>query len=169
MATVWDVTTDQVHACALEPTPAVVMRAVIAPDRVRGWLSRAYRSINERLARDGLAVAGPPFACYTADGDRIQIEAGYALPIAVAGDGVIMPSGLPGGPAAITVHLGPLDSLDVAYRRIESWLAGQGLTARGRHWERYVVGDVTDEGDPSRWRTEVVVPYGWDRWVPDVG
>ncbi len=113
-------------------------------------------------------MTGPPFACYTIDGDRVEIEAGYPVSVAVAGDGLVMPSGLPGGPAAITVHEGPLDSLDVAYRRVESWLAGHGFTPRGRHWERYLVGGVTNESDPLQWRTEVVVPYSWDHWIPIV-
>jgi effector-binding domain-containing protein len=167
-AALWDTRTGQVQACVLEVTPTVVTRAAMAPDRVAGWLSRVYRSIGERLDRDGVAVVGPPFACYTADGGRVEIEAGYPVSVPVAGDGVVMPSGLPGGPAAVTVHEGPLDSLDVAYRRVESWLAAQGFTPRGRHWERYLVGEVTHEGDPARWRTEVVVPYGWEHWIPIV-
>ena len=166
--TVRDVMPRQVRACVLEPTPAAVMRAAMAPDRVVGWLSRAYRSIRERLAHDGVTVVGPPFACYTVDDDRVAIEAGYPVSIAVAGDGLVMASGLPGGPAAVTVHDGPLDSIEATYRCVESWLAGQCFTVRGRHWERYLVGDITNEDDTSRWRTEVVVPYGWDRWVPTV-
>jgi effector-binding domain-containing protein len=155
-----------VQACELDATPAAVIRAAMAADRVPGWLRRAYRLVDAQLAGEGIAVAGPAFASYTRSGDRVEVEAGYPVPVAVAGNGIVVPSGLPGGPAAITLHEGSAATLDVAYRRIETWLAGHGFTARGRHWERYLVGSVTGEPDPSRWRTEVVVPYSWQRWVP---
>ncbi len=151
-----------IHVYHLAATPAAVIRARVAPDRVAGWLRRAYRSVGERLASDGIAPAGPAFACYTVDGDAVEVEAGYPVRVALDGDGLVMPSGLPGGPAAVTVHKGGLERVDAAYRRIGIWLARHHLRSHGRHWEQYLVGLATNDGDRSRWRTEIVVPYRWD-------
>jgi effector-binding domain-containing protein len=151
-----------VRACTLDATPAAVVRARVLPERIPGWLREAYRLVAAQLAVEGVAAVGPPFACYTSTGDGIEVEAGYPVPVAVAGDGVVVPSGLPGGPAAAVVHEGSLTALEAAYRRVEAWLAGHGFTARGRHWERYLAGGA----GPDAWRTEIVVPYGWHRWVP---
>jgi effector-binding domain-containing protein len=155
-----------VRACSLDATPAAVVRAPMGRDRISGWLCGAYRSVRARLAVEGIDMTGPAFACYTDTGDGIEVEAGYPVATAVHGDGEVVPSGLPAVSAATTVHEGPPASMDAAYLRIEAWLAEYGFAARGRHWERYLVGGVTGETDPSRWRTEIVVPYGWDHWVP---
>jgi hypothetical protein len=66
-----------VRACSLDAVPAAVMRAPMGRDRISGWLCGAYRSVRARLAVEGIAMAGPAFACYTDTGDGIEVEAGY--------------------------------------------------------------------------------------------
>jgi effector-binding domain-containing protein len=183
--------THHVRVCELYAVPTAVMRARISPQRLARWLDRAFSQVGERLGHDGITAIGPAFACYTAGSERytagserytagserytagserypaggeaIEVEAGFPVSAAVPGDGLVLASGLPGGPAAIIVHYGPLESVDETYRRIGTWLDGHGLRIRGRHWERYLIGAATKESDSSQWRTEIVVPFRYTR------
>ena len=64
---------------------------------------------------------------------------------------------LPGGPAAITVHLGSYDGLAQTYDRLRDWIHEQGRDEGPAPWESYV-DDPTEVEDVSQLRTEVCWP-----------
>jgi effector-binding domain-containing protein len=136
---------------------AVVRGEMAAMDMPR-WLAVAYRTVDEYLSRNRVNPTGPPFARYTFLDGLVAIEAGFPVPFEVPGEGSVEPSMLPDGPAAVTTHLGRFEDLAVAYRAVHRWLDERGLVPAGPHWEVYLT-DPDSEPDPSRWRTDVVVPY----------
>jgi len=150
-----------VYACDLEPCATAVLRAWLPPERVAGWLVSAWRTIDRELAARNVTPTGPAFARFTPDRGLVEVEAGYPIAAPLASGGVLVPSGLPGGPAAITVHRAPGVPVEAAYQRIGQWLADHGFTARDRHWEHYHT-----TGPESGDLIELVVPYSWARWVP---
>jgi len=64
---------------------------------------------------------------------------------------------LPGGPAAVAVHMGAYDKLQDTYAAIERWMQQQGVRAAGAPWESYIT-DPAEHPDPAKWRTDVFWP-----------
>jgi effector-binding domain-containing protein len=118
-----------------------------------------------RLLRDrGVAPAGPPFVRYHTFGTTdTDVETGVPVADQIAGEGLVTSGELPGGPAAVTEHLGAHDKLGEAYQSIEKWLPGNGERS-GPAWEVYHWIDLSREPDPStwpapdQWRTHIVQP-----------
>ena len=65
--------------------------------------------------------------------------------------GPVVPSELPGGRVAATVHRGPYAELGAAHDAVRRWCASQGLVTAGPRWEVY--GPHHD--DPARLEVEV--------------
>jgi effector-binding domain-containing protein len=135
-----------------------VVRGEVAATDLTGWFAVAFRTVHEYLSKTEVKPSGPPFARYTFIDELVAIEAGFPVPFEVAGEGSVEPSTLPGGPAAVTTHVGRYEDLAVAFHAVHRWLDEHGLALAGPHWEIYFT-DPNAEPDPSRWRTEVVVPY----------
>lgn len=129
---------------------------------IPAWLPRVYQEIVTYLTSVGVGPAGPPFARYTFQDDFVTVQAGFPVAQAVAGEGRVAPSSLPGGPAAVTTHYGPYEGLTAAYDAVEIWLKENGREGSGPPWEVYYT-DPQAEPDPAGWRTDVVQPV----WTED--
>jgi AraC family transcriptional regulator len=115
------------------------------------------QAVREALRRQGVEADGAPFVRYHAFGDSVDLEAGMRVTSPVQPDGLVKPSQLPGGPAAIAIHVGPYETLKATYDAVERWLAATPHRANGGPWELYIT-DPTTEPDPGRWVTEVIQP-----------
>lgn len=153
MTTTYEITTRD-----LDFVCTAVVRGELPATEMSSWLPRVYRTVFEYLQRAGVAPAGPPFARFTFLSDTIAVEAGVPVSIEVTGEGEVEPSALPDGPAAVTTHLGRYEDLTQAYDALLRWLDDRGLEPAGPHWEVYYT-DPNAEPDPTRWRTDVVMPY----------
>jgi effector-binding domain-containing protein len=136
----------------------VVVRGEIEPRYMPAWLAAAYRDVGQFLHRAQVHPTGPPFARFTFMRDVVAVEAGFPVPHELGGEDPVEPSRLPGGPAAVTTHIGRYEDLTLAYEAVHRWLGERGFSPAGPHWEVYFT-DPNVEPDPSRWRTDVVVPY----------
>lgn len=150
--------TYEVRTSQLAPQLTAVVRGEMTEAQLPLWLPEAYAAVFSYLATAGVPAIAPPFARYTFQGDTVEVEAGAAVSEAVAGEGRVQPSSLPGGPAAMTTHIGSYEQLDKAVEAVTRWLGSRNLQPAGSHWEVYLT-DPNAEPDPERWRTEVVVPY----------
>jgi effector-binding domain-containing protein len=142
----------------LRAQPTAARRAVLTAGEVGPWISRTYSEIAAYLRRIGVAMSGPPYARHEFVDGSMDIEAGFPVATPVLGEGLIRPSGLPGGIAAVTTHYGPYETVPGAYEATAAWLREQGLKGATGHWEVYYT-DPVEEPDSARWRTDVVVPY----------
>lgn len=147
-----------VRRVVLARQPTAVMRAELAPEQMSQWLPECYWKVAEYLRTVDVQPAGPPFARFTFLADVIAVEAGFPCTAEITGDGEVEPSALPGGPAAVTTHMGRYDDLGSAYKAVHAWLVARGRAEAGPHWEVYFT-DPTAEPDSSHWRTDVVTPY----------
>ena len=112
-----------------------------------------------RPAARHTSPAGPPFARYHPLGEgRFEVEAGFPVAGPVEAAGEVVPSELPGGPVAVTVHTGSYDQMEPAYQALASWVADHGGQLAGDAWEVYY-SDPAEQPDPAHWRTGVVQPY----------
>ncbi|MCM4082371.1 GyrI-like domain-containing protein [Paractinoplanes hotanensis] len=140
---------------------ALVIRRRVTRDEIATALAECLPAVFDYAQRQGLAIAGPPFARYPEVGKgSLVIESGITVaeppPSAVLADG-IEAIVIPAGRAVVTIHRGPYDSLPESYQQIEKWMRDQGLSAAGAPRETYLT-DPGDHPDPATWETEIVQP-----------
>lgn len=147
----------QVEERTLAEQPTAVMRGRMRVDAIGAFLARTYAAVATYVQRMGGELAGAPLARYRQDGEEFEVEAGFPLVAAVEAGDEVQAGSLPGGPAAVTWHVGPYDAMAPAYDAIADWIARQGGEAAGPPWEVYY-SDPQEHPDPATWRTEVVQP-----------
>ena len=139
----------------LAPQPIAVVRGKVAWADLPAVFNRGFTEVFAAVTAQGAQMAGAPIGFYpTPPGDLVEVEVGVpvAEPITTSGD--VVPSQLPGGRVAHTVHVGGYDTLPRTYEALRSWVAGQGLTVGTSMWEIYVDNPV-ETTDPTTIRTEV--------------
>jgi AraC family transcriptional regulator len=143
----------------LSPQPVLVLRRRVKQSEIAPAIAEALPLVFVCAGRNGLEVTGAPFARYPDMGPGLM-TLDIGVPVAAASDvsdGDIRVDTLPGGPAAVTTHMGPYDKLPEAITALGNWIQQQGLTPVDGPWESY----VTDPGnypDPKDWKTEVFWP-----------
>lgn len=146
----------------LAAQPTAVVEATVPVTEISTWLPGVYAEVFEHLRRLGIAPAGPPFARYLLLPEVFEVEAGLpvpeSLPDTEPGAGRVRRGSLPGGPVAVTTHIGPYERLGEALAAVDSWIEEHDGEPAGAHWEVYF-SDPRHEPDPARWRTDVVRPY----------
>jgi effector-binding domain-containing protein len=83
--------------------------------------------------------------------DVPHVEVGVELDQPCPLTGRVVPSSLPAGPAAMTVHRGPYAGLAAAHQAVHDWCTAHARTLAGPRWEVY--GPHHD--DPAEVWTEV--------------
>jgi len=153
------VTTYEIESRNLAEQDTAVEYTTLAVTEIGPWLGKAFGEVASYLARKGAGPAGMPFARYHPTSDnRFDVEAGFPASTPTGGEGEVEPSDLPGGLAAVTVHIGPYDAMEPAYEALRTWVQTHGGEPVGDAWEVYL-SDPNADPDPSTWRTEVVQPY----------
>ena len=149
----------EIEARTFDEQDTAVKYATVPIAEIGPWLQQALWDVAVYLERKGAGPAGMPFARYRpASEGLVEIEAGFPASTPTAGEGDVEPSDLPGGTAAVTVHVGPYDAIGPACRALEAWIRDQGCEPVGDAWEVYF-SDPSLDHDLATWRTEVVQPY----------
>jgi effector-binding domain-containing protein len=151
----------EVSERVLTEQPTAVMRHRLDVAHIGAWIGPAFARVQQAICTAGLWPDGMPFARYlTVAGmaGTFDVEAGFpvATPLPEGAAIDVHPSRLPGGLAAVTLHVGPYDAMVPAYEALAKWIADRGGTPDGPPWEFYL---SEPWGDPSTWRTEVIQPY----------
>ena len=152
-----------VHVRDVPASHSLAVRGAVSGDATfAGFLGPAYAELGALAARLGLRPSGPAGALYPSriDDDPVDVEAYLPLPgpATLPGDrGRVVLSEVPAARVAITVHAGPYDSIDAAYRRLGTWVAANATPGSGPVREIYLVG-ANETPDPQGWRTEIHWP-----------
>ena len=64
---------------------------------------------------------------------------------------------LPGGRAVQVTHVGPFDTMQATYARLQSWMTEHGVQPAVGMWECYL-SDPAVERDPAKWQTRIICP-----------
>ena len=140
------------------PQPTAVVRATIPISEIPTFIGHAYEAVIHALNSQGMTPVGAPFAYYLAKPTTtVELEAGFPIAAPCAPVGEITPSELPGGTVAVTVHVGPYETMVETYNLLMSWMTAQGLVAGEGMWEIYM-SDPSKEPDASKWRTQIFWP-----------
>src|SRR5918994_6548440 len=114
-----------------QPTVAVRVRQAITDLDIGALFGLHLPNIADSLANLGGTAAGAAYGRYHESGEHhADVEIGIPVaapvanlrPLAEAEPGEIGASELPGGPAAVAVHLGTYDRLPETYRRLHDWI-----------------------------------------------
>jgi effector-binding domain-containing protein len=149
--------TYQIDKVDLDEQITEVVRDKIGPEDIPEWIGGVYSEVMGHMAQNGVQPIGPPFAMYLLMNGAFEVEAGFPVATALPAAGRMETSRLPGGPAAMTTHLGPYETLPEAYQALEKWVDGHGYEKKGPFWETYFT-DPNEEPDVTKWRTQVVMP-----------
>ncbi|HEX6872204.1 MAG TPA: GyrI-like domain-containing protein [Micromonosporaceae bacterium] len=149
--------TYEIELRTLSAQATAVVSTTLPAKGIGPWLSEAYTDVFSYLGRVGIAPAGPPFGRFTFHEDSVDAQAGVPVSEPIAGEGRVVASTLPGGLVAMTTYHGPYDRIESAYAALSAWAAEHGYEPSGPHWEVYYT-SPQEEPDPSRWRTDLVLP-----------
>lgn len=142
----------------LQPQPALIVKRRVARSEIAATIAESLGKTFPYALQNGLAIAGRPFVRYSDVGPGLMtMETGTPLAAPAPGVGEIEAITLPGGPAAVAVHMGPYDTLQDTYAAMERWMQQQGVRAAGAPWESYIT-DPAEHPDPANWRTDVFWP-----------
>ena len=109
------------------------------------------------MAVAGPHVAGPPLSRWlTWEDDAGEMELAVPVGQAVEGKGDVKPTTLPGGRAAVCVHVGPYERLKETWQALGEWMKAEGHVGRDAPWEEYV--DDCSVTPEARLRTRIVWP-----------
>ena len=93
--------------------------------------------------------------------DVPHVEVGVQVTADFDPHGQVVPSTLPGGPAATATHIGPIAQIGDAHRAVCDWATANGYTLTRRRWEIY--------GDPDPATNAVEVEVYWSLMAPQRG
>jgi effector-binding domain-containing protein len=94
------------------PQPTAVIRASLLVSDIPAFLGRAYRTVMQVLASQGMTPVGEPFAYYlVAPTTTVQLEAGFPVAGSFPMKGDVVPGELPGGTVATGTHVGPYEKM----------------------------------------------------------
>lgn len=146
----------------LQPQPVLIMRRRVKRTDIASTITEVLPRIFMYAQQNGIALVGLPITRYVEVGPGLlTIEPGMRVAAPASdnrpSDSEILWETLPGGPAAMTTHLGQYDKLTDAYGAIEQWIESEGLTAGGAPWECYM-NSPAECPDPKDWKTEVYWP-----------
>ncbi len=154
---------EPVEVVELAAQPAIAKTLRIRARELPTALPAAIMSLLAVAQRDGLDLAGPPFARYLARGDTLVVEAGLPVRRRPAGKlhGGAVAVELPAGPAATLVYRGPHTQLGTAHAALDAWLASHDRREAGARWEIYLTNPLS-ERDPGAQQTRIVAPLAAD-------
>ena len=127
---------------------AVVAQTTTWAEFPRIWM-RMLDEVYAFVRGGGEAQDGRNVMLYRDDVPNVEVGVQVAGPFTAAGR--VVPSSLPAGLVATTVHPGPYDGLDAAHQAVLAWCAAHGHRLQGTRWEIY--GDWRE--DPAELQTQV--------------
>lgn len=142
-----------VEVMDLEPTDTAVVQARVPFAEIGATVGGAIKDVWEHLSEIGMGSSGMAFGRFRPGDGLMDVEVGFSVPRPVPGNGRVVPSSLPGGPAAVTIHAGPYDEIGPAYEAVQAWARANNRQIAGDPWEVYLT--PPDQTPPM---TRVVLP-----------
>ncbi len=142
----------------LQETPVASIRRQVDVQNIGMALGEILSQVMTYVTSEGIQITSAPFARYHSfSAAVVDLEAGVPVTRPIEGNETVRPGTLPGGRVLSAWHVGPFDTLTRTHQRLEAWMKEQGLESAGASWELYWT-DPGMEPDPSKWRTQILMP-----------
>ena len=113
---------------------------VVAQPELPTVLGSTFGELYQRIESSGVAPAGPPFVIYhnmPEPGGRWEIDVCAPVSAPVLAAPAFEFLDMPAGRIVSVLHIGPYDTLGIAYEAIGNFISDQGLEAAGPPREFY--------------------------------
>lgn len=139
-----------------KPQAALVVRTRTRVQDLPKVLGQVFGQIAAYVAQAGGALKGPAFTAYhNMDMQDLDVEIGFPVAVPVPPQGRMVVTEIPGGKAAVAMHIGPYDTVERTYKRLEAFMKEQHVTPRGVAYEMYF---DPPETPPEKIRTQIMFP-----------
>lgn len=136
--------------------PTLCVRTRAPATELRGVLGRAFGEILAVMGAQGQRPVGEPYVGYgNYDMNDLDLEIGFPAARPLEGRGDVVPSELPGGAWASTMHVGPYDQVGPAWEALHRFIVARQRQVGGRGYEFYLDGPETP---PAQLRTRIAFP-----------
>lgn len=130
--------------------PTLGVHAHVAIQALPGLIGSALGQVAAHLARHGERPAGPAFVAYhNQDMSDLDVEIGFPVAHAIAGQGDVEAGVLPGGRQATCLYTGPYTGIGQAYTALSEWMSLHDCRPAGPAYEFYL-------NDPQQTRPEAL-------------
>jgi len=124
----------------VRPVQATVsVRTRTSVSELPDLIGKTFGQIAEYLGKVGAQPAGPPFAAYyNMDMQDLDVEIGFPVNEAPAGESDVQPAEIPGGKFAACLYTGPYAEIESGYNALADWLKEHDQEATGVCYEVYL-------------------------------
>lgn len=130
------------------------IRTTTPVEKLSEVMGSCYGEIMQYLGPKGVQPAGPPFAIYyNMDMSNLDVEIGFPVAKKQESSGRINAGKIPGGKAAVTVHVGPYEKIEEAYNRLTAFVKEQNLQTGSLCYEFYLNDPASTP--PEQLKTEI--------------
>ena len=147
------------HACEIKDQPerpTLSVRARAAVQDLPQLFGQTYGALMQYMSEMGAQPAGEPFAAYyNLDMQNLDVEIGFPVSRPLPDRGEIQSGALPAGKFASTVHIGPYNTVGLAYEALKQYAKENGYEPTGVVYEFYFSGPETP---PEAIQTQIVLP-----------
>lgn len=138
-----------------QPTLSIRTRASVG--QLSQLLGQTYGALMQYLGELGEHPVGAPFsAYYNMDMQDLDIEIGFPVSKPLPDRGEIKSGALPAGKIAVTMHIGPYDTVGPAYEALTQYMQANGCTPSGVAYEFYLSDPQTTP--PEQIQTQIMFP-----------
>ena len=152
--------TYEIHLRETTPQPAAAIRGRAAWAELGPFIGVALMEVVGIAGDQGVRFAGPAYGIYHGAHSteaEVDLEVGMPVPEPIEPAGRVVPSTIPGGLVATTVHRGRYEDVGPAYRALGEWVQEHGHETAGPPRETYLVGPKQVQ-DPGALRAEITWP-----------
>ena len=137
--------------------PTLVIRTRTPAQGLPQALGQAYGAIMQYAGQLGVWPSGAPFVAYhNMDMTDLDVEIGFPFAQRLTGQGNILAGEIPGGKAAVSLHVGPYDQLGAAYEALQLWMQANGHVPTGVAYELYL--NDPQVTPPAELQTQIIFP-----------
>lgn len=131
--------------------PTAVAKGRASFEQLPNEIQRLVDVVYEGLKKAGVSRTGKNIVLYDDHSDEMEIEAGVEVSEPIKQGDSVVPSVLPSGAVAKTLHTGSYADLHKAHQAIKDWCEDKDPKLAGPNWEIY--GHWSD--DESKLETDV--------------
>lgn len=147
---------EDIEIITTKKTTAIAIRETVKVGEIPQAMGLMFLELGPLLGKEVRCI-GPPFALYHSwSGDEMDMDVGFP----VAGKGVtkgkVRPIELPAVRAAVTMHVGPYETISETYTKMMAWMSEKGYKPLDYMWEEYLNGP--QDTPPEKLMTRLIWP-----------